>query len=99
MNFKTSVPSKDIKIKSISAGYGHSAAVTSQGDIYTWGFNIHGQLGFGDRKTRIYPRKIVRDILSNDLPFFDYVSCGHHNTYAIDGKKLIISKDLYYINK
>lgn len=38
-------PLAGIKIISISAGGWHSAAVSSFGDVYLWGFNSHGQLG------------------------------------------------------
>lgn len=38
-------PLAGIKIVSISAGGWHSAAVSSFGDVYLWGFNSHGQLG------------------------------------------------------
>ena len=47
----------------ISGGYGHTAVLTNNGDIYTWGFNVKGQLGLGDLKTRFYPSKITKDIL------------------------------------
>ena len=34
-----------INFTSVSAGWGHTAALDSQGNIYTWGDNTHGELG------------------------------------------------------
>ena len=31
-----------VKVKSCSAGFGHTAALTEKGDLYTWGFSIYG---------------------------------------------------------
>lgn len=35
-----------LKVVAISAGGWHSCCVTVQGDLYTWGWNCCGQLGF-----------------------------------------------------
>ena len=35
----------DLTFTSVSAGQGHTVAVDTQGQIYTWGDNTHGQLG------------------------------------------------------
>ena len=78
----------DLKIVKVSAGFGHTAVITDTGDIYSWGLNLKGQLGLGDKKSRYFPEKLTKDILCNDLPKFNFLSCGYHNTFAIsvDGK-------------
>ena len=35
----------DVTFTSVSAGQGHTVAVDTQGDVYTWGDNTHGELG------------------------------------------------------
>jgi alpha-tubulin suppressor-like RCC1 family protein len=50
------------RVQSCAAGYGHTACLTENGDIYTWGFNIYGQLGLGDKSTRWTPQRVKHDI-------------------------------------
>ena len=42
----------------ISTGNNHSMALTNQGDLYTWGEGIYGQLGHGIKNNETYPRKL-----------------------------------------
>ena len=72
------------KIKSCSAGYGHTAALSEKGDLYVWGFNTYGQVGLGDKKTHWLPEKIQFDADGNDVPKFYKVACSKYATYAID---------------
>jgi len=44
---------------SIASGYSCSAAVTSDGAIYTWGYNGYGQLGDGSNLQRQLPSAVV----------------------------------------
>jgi alpha-tubulin suppressor-like RCC1 family protein len=46
---------RDVNIVAISAGYQHSLAVTSDGEVYSWGWNIAGQLGDGTLNSRTTP--------------------------------------------
>lgn len=38
--------SDDVHVVSVTAGWSHSASLTNNGVIHTWGCNIHGQLGY-----------------------------------------------------
>lgn len=42
-----------LKVVQISAGGWHSAVVTDQGDLYTWGWNTSGELGLSDRGSKV----------------------------------------------
>eukprot|EP00184_Porphyridium_aerugineum_P004368 CAMPEP_0184700282 /NCGR_PEP_ID=MMETSP0313-20130426/11491_1 /TAXON_ID=2792 /ORGANISM="Porphyridium aerugineum, Strain SAG 1380-2" /LENGTH=488 /DNA_ID=CAMNT_0027159871 /DNA_START=74 /DNA_END=1540 /DNA_ORIENTATION=- len=46
------------KVISISAGYMHSAAVTDQGEVYTWGSGYCGQLGNGKKSDLKAPQRV-----------------------------------------
>ncbi|XP_077295793.1 RCC1-like G exchanging factor-like protein [Arctopsyche grandis] len=46
------------KVVQIAAGLSHSAAVTSNGDLYMWGANKSACLGLGDRKDRFFPLRV-----------------------------------------
>nr|XP_012222921.1 PREDICTED: RCC1 domain-containing protein 1 [Linepithema humile] len=43
-----------LKVVQISAGGWHSAVITDQGDLYTWGWNSHGELGIESKDTKVY---------------------------------------------
>jgi len=42
----------------IAAGGAHSAAVTAQGDLYTWGKGRYGRLGHGDSDDQTRPKLV-----------------------------------------
>ncbi|XP_056135403.1 probable E3 ubiquitin-protein ligase HERC1 isoform X2 [Lampris incognitus] len=66
----------------VSAGYRHSAAVSEDGELYTWGEGDFGRLGHGDSNSRNIPT-LVKDI-SNVAE----VSCGSSHTITLskDGR-------------
>ncbi|KAK3583560.1 hypothetical protein CHS0354_026149 [Potamilus streckersoni] len=66
----------------ISAGYRHSAAVTKDGELYTWGEGDYGRLGHGDSSSKSLPTKV------KDLSGVGQVACGSSHTLAVsaDGK-------------
>ncbi|XP_051890412.1 LOW QUALITY PROTEIN: probable E3 ubiquitin-protein ligase HERC1 [Pristis pectinata] len=66
----------------VSAGYRHSASVTSDGELYTWGEGDFGRLGHSDSHSRNLPA-LVKDISS-----VGQVACGSSHTLAVsqDGR-------------
>ena len=85
--FRKSSSGRDRVVK-VSGGFAHTACITESGHIFTWGFNIVGQLGLGDSRTRYTPQLLKKDLLGNQLPSFVNVQCGSNTTYAIDGNSL-----------
>lgn len=55
-------------VKEIACGSGHSAAITTNGELYTWGQGSHGRLGHGDTANQSKPKQV----LYVNVP---YVSC------------------------
>ncbi len=55
------------KIRQVSLGYYHSAAITENGDLYTWGRNYAGQLGNGTKDNSDIPVKIMSNIKAVSL--------------------------------
>lgn len=66
---------KVIEIAKISMGATHSAAITSNGDLYLWGDNMFGALGDGSKKDSSIPVRIMSDVKE--------VSLGEHRSAAI----------------
>ena len=52
---------KPVKFLKLSCGYHHSAAVSTEGRVFTWGRGIFGQLGLNDTDNRFIPT-LVRGI-------------------------------------
>uniref|UniRef100_A0A2C9KCS9 B30.2/SPRY domain-containing protein n=1 Tax=Biomphalaria glabrata TaxID=6526 RepID=A0A2C9KCS9_BIOGL len=69
-------------VKTMSAGYRHSAAVTVDGQLYTWGEGDYGRLGHGDKASRNVPKQV------KDIGPVGQVACGSSHTLAVsqDGK-------------
>ena len=54
--------------------------------MYTWGFNIYGQVGVGDTKTRVFPQKITTDNEGNVMGKQIKIKCSKNATYCIDAE-------------
>lgn len=57
---------ENVKIVQVAAGTNHSLALSADGEVYSWGRNDAGQLGFADTYIDIYsmeeyPRKIEKE--------------------------------------
>lgn len=57
---------KTKRIRDIACGSSHSAAITSSGELYSWGLGEYGRLGHGDNTTQLRP-KLVRVYLHHQL--------------------------------
>ncbi|XP_028755927.1 ultraviolet-B receptor UVR8-like isoform X1 [Neltuma alba] len=63
----------------VACGREHTAAIASDGSLFTWGANDFGQLGDGTENQRKCPKK-VKQLQSE---FVKSVSCGAHCTACI----------------
>lgn len=85
-----------VKIVDIAACGWHSGAVSSFGDLYTWGWNSKGQLGLKDEKRSrgsvfTLPQLIEIEDADGVEVSFEKVYCGVGYTVAISTRG-----DIYY---
>jgi len=85
------------KAKQISCGFAHSAVITEDGELYTWGFGWFAVLGHGDRKNKTAPTKIIHweeedwngDILTTAPPLIESISCGLIHSMALTNEGIV----------
>lgn len=65
----------------VSAGELHSACVTSDGDLYTWGDAFCGQLGLGDKRPKLLPMQVTKGDIDDEC--VSVVACGARHTLAL----------------
>ncbi len=67
-NYDTYTPTKIMdSVQSVSLGNDYSAAITTDGSLYTWGCNNHGQLGDGTTTDSSIPIKVMDNVKSVSL--------------------------------
>ena len=66
----------------MSLGYYHSAAVSNQGIVFTWGRGISGQLGRGS----IINEDQIRQVSALQNTFITDVACGESHTVALSNE-------------
>ena len=72
---------ENVKFKEISAGeYSWVMALDNDGNIWTWGNNIYGQLGDGTTQNRSIPQKIA---VEGNVKF-EMISAGKYHALALD---------------
>ena len=49
---------KSKRVRDIACGSSHSAAIISNGALYTWGLGDYGRLGHGDNTTQLKPKQV-----------------------------------------
>lgn len=57
----------EFRVTRIAAGYRHSCALSSAGDVYCWGSNANGQLGDGSGVSRARPTPIPSGVAFRDV--------------------------------
>ncbi|XP_055810139.1 ultraviolet-B receptor UVR8 isoform X2 [Solanum dulcamara] len=71
------------KVVQIGAGAEHSAVVTDDGSVMTWGWGEHGQLGLGDTSDQIGPHVVSLCNEQSRKPCVGRVYCGSGFTYFV----------------
>lgn len=77
------------RIRDIACGSSHSAAITSNGELYTWGLGEYGRLGHGDNVTVLKPR-LIQALVGYRVV---QVACGSRDaqTLALTDEGLVFS--------
>lgn len=68
-----SIPSNVASIA--PGGLAHSAVITEDGELWTWGFNFHGQLGIGTNVDDATPAQVLSDVMA--------AATGNFHTLAV----------------
>jgi len=68
-----------VTIRSVAAGNKHSLAISSSGQLFTWGRGADGQCGHGDQVRRCQPT-LVRRLA--DIPIAAAAAGGYHSICA-----------------
>ena len=77
------------RILSACAGRSHSAALTEEGELYTWGSNGDGELGQGDYTDRSSPTLVLYPYGTNPPSSsaasarYERIACGNRATIAV----------------
>uniref|UniRef100_A0A3B3QN49 E3 ubiquitin-protein ligase HERC2 n=1 Tax=Paramormyrops kingsleyae TaxID=1676925 RepID=A0A3B3QN49_9TELE len=73
---------KTKRIRDIACGSSHSAAITSSGELYSWGLGEYGRLGHGDNTTQLRPKLLlqVKVLLGHRVV---QVACGSRDAQTL----------------
>lgn len=85
-------------VTNMSFGYYHSSAITSEGRVFTWGYNDQGQLGDGTYVHKSVPTDITANFnLEVGEKLID-ISLGIHHSGAItsDDRVFMWGTNIYY---
>jgi alpha-tubulin suppressor-like RCC1 family protein len=82
-------------ITSVSLGWQHSSAFTSEGRVFTWGKNDDGQLGDGTTTSRLTPTEITSQFNFTEGETITSISLGGYHSSAItsEGRVFIWGKN------
>ncbi len=82
-----------VSVASVSCGLGHAAAVTLNGELYTWGANESGQLGRASTQGSLpAPERAFFALHLQALePRITHVACGARHTLVITDRSLVLA--------
>ena len=83
------LPDGSKRVKQVSLGERHSAAITTDGSLYTWGNSWEGQLGNGTTEHSSVPIKIMDNVASVSLGAF------HSAAITTDGSLYMWGDNFY----
>jgi len=73
----------------MAAGVGHTAGVTKDGALWSWGEGCYSQLGHGDREPRQRPERLGREMFGGSPAVM--VACGARHTLVLTAACLVWS--------
>ena len=97
---ETSEPKKinslaDTKVKQIACGEACSFAVTSSGDLYSWGLGSNLQLGNGDEDDMLLPTQVkAKNVDPSKHEVICASSGGQHTTILVKERKTVVNGDV-----
>ena len=72
------------RVAMVSCGHQHTAVVTEEGQLWTWGYGVNGQLGHGDELSRNVPVRVpvrvTAGLPGGEAGVVRGVSCGLSHT-------------------
>jgi Protein tyrosine and serine/threonine kinase/Regulator of chromosome condensation (RCC1) repeat len=88
------------KIETVVCGSEHTLAITNDGEVYTWGLNLKGQLGLGDTSNRFSPA-LVENISSKHSSYQGHslekgervvqAACGGLHTLVLTDRNKVLA--------
>jgi hypothetical protein len=69
------------RIRAVSCGETHTAAISTKGECFTWGGGDSFQLGHGEKANELKPRRV--EFFSERAANVQQVSCGARHTAAV----------------
>ncbi|VAH63771.1 unnamed protein product [Triticum turgidum subsp. durum] len=78
------------KVSAVAAGEAHTLALTSNGELYSWGRGTFGRLGTGREAdvhvpTAVVPAVAAAPAAGRQRPRFTAVAAGAYHSLALDG--------------